>query len=88
MRRILLSAIRLYQRIFSADTGVLKTLYLTDGACRFQPRCSEYTYQAIAAYGIIDGLVLGFKRILRCHPWNQGGYDPLLQNKQINKSDQ
>ena len=77
MRRTLLAAIRLYQRWLSPDTGILKAIFLTEGACRFTPRCSEYTYQAIEAYGIIFGSWLGFKRILRCHPWSKGGYDPI-----------
>ncbi len=77
MKRIALGAIRFYQRYLSFDTGILKALFLTDRACRFTPRCSEYTYQAIVRYGIISGLWLGFKRILRCHPWNAGGWDPV-----------
>lgn len=77
MKRFVLGAIRLYQRYLSFDTGILKFLFLTDKACRFTPRCGEYTYQAIEAYGIIHGLWLGVKRIFRCHRWSSGGYDPV-----------
>lgn len=77
MKQFILKAIRFYQRYVSFDTGILKFLFLTDKACRFRPSCSEYTYQAVEAYGIMRGLFLGFKRIARCHPWNKGGYDPL-----------
>ena len=77
MKRFLLSAIRFYQRYLSFDTGILKFLFLTDRACRFKPTCSEYMYQAISRYGIIRGLNLGLVRILHCHPWNPGGYDPV-----------
>lgn len=77
MKRLLLSLIRFYQKYLSFDTGLLKFLWLSDGACRFTPRCSEYTYQVIERYGIITGSWLGIKRILRCHPWNKGGYDPI-----------
>ncbi|MEA2020676.1 MAG: membrane protein insertion efficiency factor YidD, partial [Patescibacteria group bacterium] len=49
----------------------------TDRVCKFEPSCSEYTYQAVEKYGILKGLWLGFKRIIRCHPWNKGGYDPV-----------
>jgi uncharacterized protein len=45
--------------------------------CRFYPTCSQYTYQAIDKYGLIKGMYYGIKRILRCHPYNKGGYDPI-----------
>ncbi|MGI6359184.1 MAG: membrane protein insertion efficiency factor YidD [Bacillota bacterium] len=60
--------IRLYQRLLSPMLGA---------NCRFRPTCSEYTIQALTRYGLLKGLWLGFKRILRCHPWHPGGYDPL-----------
>ncbi|KKT72340.1 MAG: hypothetical protein UW69_C0095G0003 [Microgenomates group bacterium GW2011_GWA2_44_7] len=72
-----LKLIRFYQKYLSFDTGLFKFLFLTDKACRFTPRCSEYTYQAIDRYGLYKGSILGLKRILRCHPWNPGGHDPV-----------
>ena len=45
--------------------------------CKYYPSCSEYTKQAIEKYGIIKGIFLGIKRILRCNPFSKGGYDPL-----------
>ncbi|MEK7801311.1 MAG: membrane protein insertion efficiency factor YidD [Pseudomonadota bacterium] len=77
MKGILLRSIRWYQRYLSPDTGILKAFWLVDSACRYQPTCSEYTYQAVEAYGIIYGSWLGLKRIMRCHPWHAGGYDPI-----------
>jgi putative membrane protein insertion efficiency factor len=77
MKKIILHSIRWYQRYLSPDTGVMKALYLTDGACRFSPTCSEYTYQGIERYGILRGSILGLARIIRCHPWSKGGHDPL-----------
>ena len=68
MRGLLSVSIRLYQRSVS--------LFLPP-SCRFSPSCSEYMLQAIQKKGIGQGLYLGFKRILRCHPWNPGGFDPV-----------
>lgn len=77
MKILILKAIRFYQRYLSFDTGILRYLFLTDRACRFSPSCSEYTYQAVERYGIIDGLWLSLRRIARCHPWSKGGNDPV-----------
>jgi putative membrane protein insertion efficiency factor len=44
--------------------------------CRFEPTCSEYFIGAVRKYGAIRGTWLGVRRILRCHPWHPGGYDP------------
>jgi putative membrane protein insertion efficiency factor len=46
-------------------------------ACRFEPTCSRYAEDAIKAHGVIKGSALGVKRICRCHPWNEGGFDPV-----------
>lgn len=46
-------------------------------SCVFYPSCSEYTKQAITKYGIFKGSFLGFRRILRCHPWQKNHIDPL-----------
>ena len=50
---------------------------LMPATCRFYPTCSAYFLQALEKYGLIKGTYLGIRRILRCHPWNPGGYDPL-----------
>ncbi|MCZ7615923.1 MAG: membrane protein insertion efficiency factor YidD [Ignavibacteriaceae bacterium] len=46
-------------------------------SCRFTPTCSHYTIEALRKYGIIKGSWLGFKRIIKCHPWGGSGYDPV-----------
>ncbi len=46
-------------------------------SCRFYPTCSTYTLEALRQYGPFKGSYLGIKRILKCHPWHKGGYDPL-----------
>lgn len=77
MKYVFLKSIRFYQKYLSFDSGILKFLFLTDKACRFQPSCSEYSYQAIEKYGIILGSWKSFRRIVRCHPWAKSGSDPL-----------
>ena len=68
MKRLALGAIRLYKRFISPALP---------SACIYTPTCSEYTYQAIERYGVVRGTWLGAKRISRCHPFHQGGYDPV-----------
>jgi uncharacterized protein len=81
MKNLVLKSIRFYQKYLSFDTGLPKKLFFLPKVCRFQPTCSEYTYDAVNYYGIIKGLFLGFKRIARCHPWSKGGYDPVLPKR-------
>jgi putative membrane protein insertion efficiency factor len=45
--------------------------------CRFTPSCSEYSYQAVEKYGVIKGLWLALKRVIKCNPWSKGGMDLL-----------
>lgn len=75
-QRAVLAVIRFYQRTLSPDHGLFKYRYPA-GYCRFQPTCSDYSYQAIEKYGVICGGAKAFWRILRCNPWNKGGHDPL-----------
>lgn len=75
MKKIILSLIKFYQKYISMFLGK---------NCIFYPTCSAYTYEAIEEYGIFKGVYLGIKRILRCHPFSQGGYDPVpKKNKDI-----
>ena len=67
MSRVFLLVIRLYQLIISPLLGP---------SCRFSPTCSEYTATCITRFGVVPGLWLGTKRVLRCHPWGGNGYDP------------
>jgi uncharacterized protein len=67
-KSLALGMIRFYKRFLSP---------MLPSACRFEPTCSMYTYQAIERYGVIRGTWLGAKRIARCHPFTPGGYDPV-----------
>lgn len=75
-RLLVLKLIRIYQKTLSFDHGIFRHLF-PYGYCRFHPTCSEYGYQAIEKYGVIKGGLLAIWRILRCHPWNKGGSDPV-----------
>jgi putative membrane protein insertion efficiency factor len=68
MKQMVLALIRCYQRFISPGLP---------SSCRFTPTCSEYSYEAIQRYGVLKGGWLGLRRIVRCHPWNPGGYDPV-----------
>ena len=68
MKHIALFLIRIYKLFISPLLG---------HHCRFDPTCSAYTYEAIKKYGFLRGIFLGGKRILKCHPFHQGGIDPI-----------
>jgi len=50
---------------------------LLGGTCRFEPSCSRYAEQALRKYGLLRGSGMAARRLLRCHPWHEGGYDPV-----------
>jgi len=74
----LLILIFIYKYIISPITHFLgQSLFGSTFACRFTPTCSQYAYTSIKQYGIITGLWMSLKRISRCHPFSQGGFDPV-----------
>jgi hypothetical protein len=75
-RKLGIAAIKFYQKTLSPDHGFFKE-HWPYGFCRFTPSCSDYGIQALEKYGAIKGGLMTIWRILRCNPWNKGGYDPL-----------
>jgi len=67
-RRIVMLPIRGYQKFISPALPP---------SCRFTPSCSQYTLEAVSKYGALKGIWLGLRRLIRCHPFNPGGYDPV-----------
>ncbi len=71
MRQLLIFLIKCYRYFISPLMG---------NNCRFQPTCSSYAIEAIETHGAIKGSYLAIRRLLRCHPFNPGGYDPVPDN--------
>lgn len=69
MKVVLIAIIKFYRKYISP---------LKKPCCRFVPTCSEYALQAVQKYGAFKGSYLAVKRLLKCHPFHEGGYDPLI----------
>ena len=74
--KILIKLIKVYKYFLSPLVG---------HSCRYLPTCSEYSIEALETYGFIKGIYISFKRILSCHPWGSGGYDPLKKEMKVKK---
>ena len=72
MKTILIAVVRVYRRVLSP---------LLPPSCIYTPTCSVYAEEALRKHGAFKGIVMATKRILRCHPWHSGGYDPVPEVK-------
>ncbi|MDO4742605.1 MAG: membrane protein insertion efficiency factor YidD [bacterium] len=72
MKYLLIKIIKIYQKVISIHFP---------GCCRFKPTCSQYCIEAITLHGVFKGLFLSIKRIIRCHPFSKGGFDPVPEPK-------
>ncbi|HEY2972582.1 MAG TPA: membrane protein insertion efficiency factor YidD [Pyrinomonadaceae bacterium] len=68
MKSLLIASLRFYKLVISP---------FLPPSCRFFPTCSQYATEAISRYGAVRGSALALRRLLRCHPFNPGGYDPV-----------
>jgi uncharacterized protein len=68
MQSVVIALLRAYKAFLSP---------LLPSACRYYPTCSEYMLQAVERYGAARGVWLGLRRLLRCHPFHEGGFDPV-----------
>ena len=73
---IIIKLIRSYKYLLSPLLG---------HSCRYLPTCSEYSIDALKTYGLLKGLYLSVKRILSCHPWSKGGFDPVKKEMKVKK---
>ncbi|WP_114354147.1 membrane protein insertion efficiency factor YidD [Saliterribacillus persicus] len=72
MKYIFISLIKFYQKFISP---------LTPPSCRFYPSCSHYSMESFKRFGVIKGAYLSTKRIIKCHPFHSGGFDPVPEKK-------
>ena len=73
---ILIKIIKCYKFLISPMLGQ---------SCRYLPTCSEYSIEALKTYGFFKGILLSIKRILSCHPWGRGGFDPVDKEVKVKK---
>lgn len=78
MKTFIIASISWYQKVLSPDTGIPKKIGLViRPTCIFYPTCSEYMKQAVDRFGVLKGVWLGCKRIMRCNPFHECGVDEI-----------
>lgn len=82
MKKVVLWVIKVYQKTLSYDHGYIGKVFPNTRYCKFVPTCSEYTYTAVDRFGVFKGLLMGFRRFLKCNRKTPAGtYDPVPENK-------
>ncbi|MEW6572308.1 MAG: membrane protein insertion efficiency factor YidD [Bacillota bacterium] len=71
MKTLVLAVLRVYQAVISP---------LLPPRCRFYPTCSQYAFEAVQRYGVMRGGLMAVSRVMRCHPFSSGGYDPVPEH--------
>ncbi len=74
--QLIIKLIKCYKFLLSPMTG---------DSCRFFPTCSDYSIQSLKTFGFFKGIYLSLKRILSCHPWSNGGFDPVKKQMKVKK---
>jgi putative membrane protein insertion efficiency factor len=74
MRALTIGVLRIYKRWISP---------LLPSACRFHPTCSEYMMQAVEMHGVGRGVWMGLRRLMKCHPFHEGGFDPVSKGRSV-----
>lgn len=77
MKSFVIWLIRAYKKTEPTRHTLMQNLHLVPTHCIFTPTCSEYTMEAVQKYGVVKGLWLGIKRLIRCRPGSKGRYDPV-----------
>ncbi len=77
IKAFILGLIAFYQKAISP---------FTPASCRYYPTCSQYVKEALEVHGLWHGGIMGFKRVLSCHPWGGHGYDPVPRKTQIEEN--
>ncbi|MDD3145076.1 MAG: membrane protein insertion efficiency factor YidD [Candidatus Gracilibacteria bacterium] len=76
-QKIIIDTVKLYQKYLSPDHSIIAKARNNPPYCKHIPTCSQYMIEAVEKKGAFLGMIKGTGRILRCMPWNKGGYDPV-----------
>lgn len=75
-KSVVIFLLHVYRYTLSPDHGMLQ-VFFPGGVCRYSPTCSQYAVDSVRAFGVMRGGISSLRRVLRCHPFAQGGYDPV-----------